>query len=90
MLDNVAIHFGVDKESIKGRKRDKKTALARQVAMYLLREEADLGATAIGRVLGGKDHTTVLHGCKTIENQLNIDAGLRRDVIKVREALADS
>jgi chromosomal replication initiator protein len=90
VLDAVASHFGVDKESIKGRKRDKKTALARQVSMYLLKEESDLGATAIGRVLGGKDHTTVLHGCKTIENQQNVDNNLRRDIIKIRETLAES
>jgi chromosomal replication initiator protein len=84
----VADYFGMDGDTIRGRKRDKRTALARQVTMYLLREEADLGASAIGRALGGKDHTTVLHGCERITNQLNIDAGLRRDIINIRETLA--
>ena len=87
VLDAVADQFGVSKESLLGPKRDKKTALARQVAMYILREDADMGATAIARVLGRKDHTTALHGCKNIEKLMNLDARLRRDVLTVREAL---
>ena len=90
VLDAVASYYRVDKETLKGRKRDKKTALARQVAMYLLKEDANLGSTAIGRILGGKDHTTVLHGCKTIENQQNVDSQLRREIISIRETLANS
>ena len=86
-LDAVAAHFGVDLETLRGRKRDKKTALARQVAMYILREDVQMNATAIARALGRKDHTTVLYGCKTIENQQNADAKLRRDILQVREAL---
>ena len=88
VLDAVANQFGLTKESLLGPKRDKKTALARQVAMYILREDADMGATAIARALGRKDHTTALHGCKNIEHRLNIDARLQRDVITVREALS--
>ena len=90
VVDTVASYFGVDVETLKGRKRDKKTAKARQVAMYLLREESQLGLATIGQVLGGKDHTTVRHGCDRITNQLSVDASLRRDVINIRETLAAS
>ena len=90
VVDTVASYFGVDVETLKGRKRDKKTAKARQVTMYLLREESQLGLATIGEVLGGKDHTTVRHGCDRITNQLNVDASLRRDVINIREMLAAS
>ena len=90
VIDAVSDYYGISSDAIKGRKRDKKTALARQVTMYLLREEADMGASAIGRVLGGKDHTTVLHGCDRISNQMNVDSHLRRDVINIRETLAKS
>ena len=90
VVDTVASYFGVDVETLKGRKRDKKTARARQVAMYLLREESQLGLATIGEVLGGKDHTTVRHGCDRITNQLSVDASLRRDVINIRETLAAS
>ncbi len=88
VIDAVSAHFGVDRTTLCGRKRDKKTALARQVAMYILREDAAMGVTAIARALGRKDHSTVLHGCKTIENHQNADAKLRRDILRVRETLA--
>ena len=88
VIDAVSAHFGVDRVTLCGPKRDKKTALARQVAMYILREDAAMGATAIARALGRKDHSTVLHGCKTIESHQNSDAKLRRDILTVREALA--
>ena len=88
IVEAVSAHFSVPIEVIKGRKRDKKTAQARQVAMYLLREESQLGLSAIGKILGGKDHTTVSHGCDRIANQLNVDPQLRRHLINIREALA--
>lgn len=88
VLTSVSNYFQMDVEALKGRKRDRKTAQARQVAMFLLREEANMGATAIGRLLGGKDHTTVLHGCRTIENQQNVNEKLRLDILKIRESLA--
>ena len=87
-LDAVSAHFGVDLETLRGRKRDKKTALARQVAMYILREDAQMNASAIARTLGRKDHTTVLYGCKTIENQQNADAKLRRDILQIRQSMS--
>ena len=90
VIDTVSSYFGVDIETLKGRKRDKKTAKARQVTMYLLREESQLGLATIGEVLGGKDHTTVRHGCDRITNQLSVDPSLRRDVINIREMLAAS
>ena len=90
VIGAVSTHYGVSVEAIKGRKRDKKTALARQVAMYLLREESQLGQTDIGRALGGKDRTTVKHGCERIANQQNVDAQLRRDIISIRQAISES
>lgn len=88
VIDTVSAHFGVERAVLCGPRRDKKTALARQVAMYVMREDAAMGATAIARALGRKDHSTVLHGCKTIENHQNVDSKLRRDILRVREALA--
>ena len=88
VIDAVSAYFGVDQPTLCGPRRDKRTALARQVAMYIMREDGGMGATAIARALGRKDHSTVLHGCKTIENHQNADAKLRRDILKVRETLA--
>ena len=88
VIETVSSHFGVPVEAIKGRKRDKKTAQARQIAMYLLREESQLDLTVIGKMLGGKNHTTVSRGYDRIANQLNVDPQLRRHLINIREALS--
>ena len=90
VLHHVAAYFSIPIEDLKGRKRDRKTALARQVAMYLLREESGLGPSAIGRILGGKDHTTVIHGCSRIASRMDVDPHLRRDTINIREAVVSS
>ena len=87
VIDAVSEYYDVEEDEIKGRRRDKATTLARQVTMYMLREDAKLGASAIGHILGGKTHATVLHGCRTIEARQNLDPNLRRDIIAIRSAL---
>jgi chromosomal replication initiator protein len=87
VLSTVAAYFHVEMDVLLGRRRDKHTALARQVAMYLLREESRLGLSAVGRALGGKNHSTVLHACQRIAQQMDSDAHLRRDVLNIRETL---
>ena len=88
IVEAVAQYFNVGIDALKGPRGKKDVALARQVAMYLLREEAELGPTYIGRILGGKDHSTVVKNCSKIAQQLNVDPRLRRDVINVRQSLA--
>ena len=90
VIDAVSSYLSISEDAIKGRRRDKQTALARQITMYLLRDESNLSLSAIGRVLGGKDHTTVLHACQRITNQLPVDAHLRRDVLNIRGTLSTS
>ena len=87
VISAVATYFDVSLDSLKGRRRDKRTAMTRQVAMYLLRNETPLGLAAIGQVLGGKDHTTVLHACNRISSQINLDPHLRQDILNIRESL---
>ena len=88
VLSAVARYFSIDKTTLKGKKRDKSTALARHVSMFLLREEVQLPLATIGRVMGGRDHTTVMHGVQRIAKQLEADTRLRRDLLNIRESLA--
>ena len=55
--------------------------------MYLLREETGASLPHIGAVLGGRDHTTVLHGCERIAVTIEEDADMRREVISLRQRL---
>ena len=70
IIDAVSQYFNVPTEALQGPRGKKDVALARQVAMYLLREEAGLGPTQIGRLLGGRDHSTVIKNCVKITEQL--------------------
>ena len=87
ILTAVAHYFALSEDAIIGRRRDKQTAMARHVAMYLLREEANMTATAIGRMLGGKDHSTVLHACNRISSEMDVEPRLRQDVFNIRASL---
>jgi chromosomal replication initiator protein len=61
--------------------------LPRQIAMYLLREEANISLPQIGDALGGRDHTTIMYGCDKIADLLERDDRLRRRVVEIRENL---
>jgi chromosomal replication initiator protein len=79
--------FGVSLETLEGRGRTAEVALPRQVAMYLLREEANLSFPQIGTLLGGRDHTTVMYACEKMAGSIEEDDQLRRKVVQVREIL---
>lgn len=68
--------FGVTPADLRGSRRTKQLALARQCAMYLLRTVLDLSLKEIGQLLGGKDHSTVLHAVNKIQTQRLTDPGL--------------
>ena len=85
ILEAVAKYFAIERDSIKGRQRDRITAHARQITMFLLREETNLPLSSIGKFLGGKDHSTVLHACNRISLKINSDSVLRNDLINIRQ-----
>jgi chromosomal replication initiator protein len=70
-----------------GRDRSREVALPRQIAMYLLCEEANISLPQIGNALGGRDHTTVMYGCDKIADLIERDDRLRRQVVDIREQL---
>ncbi len=83
----VADAFGITVEQILARDRSRQVALPRQIAMYLLREEAKISLPQIGEVLGGRDHTTVMYACDKVSDLLEGDDRLRRQVVDIRDQL---
>ena len=83
----VAEHFGLTVEQLRGPKRDREIVVPRQIAAYLSREETDASLVRIGGALGGRDHSTIIHGCAKIEREMSYDAELRREVALLRETL---
>ena len=87
IIEAVAQFYNLETEVLLGRRRSKGIVIARQMAMYLAREETDASLPQIGRALGGRDHTTVLHGYTKIHAQVEEDDRLRREMLAIREML---
>ncbi|MGC4105486.1 MAG: chromosomal replication initiator protein DnaA [Thermomicrobiales bacterium] len=90
VIGAVIAYYQVTEKDLFGRQRKREIVLPRQVAMYLLREETDSSLSEIGAVLGGRDHTTVIHGIEKIENLLESDVNLRGQLMSIRESLLTS
>jgi chromosomal replication initiator protein len=87
IVEAVSKFYGIDLKILKGRGRSRNIVVPRQIAMYLMREETESSLMEIGNELGGRDHTTVLHGCDKIATEINTDTRLRADVLAIRERL---
>jgi chromosomal replication initiator protein len=87
VLDAVSKAFGVSNDRILGRERTREVALPRQIAMYLLREESGVSLPQIGEIVGGRDHTTVIYACDKVNNLMETDSRIRRQILQIREQL---
>lgn len=87
IIEIVASYFALPPEALTTKKRDKKTALARQIAMYLMRQENRYHLTEIGKELGGRDHSTIIHGCKRIAREMDINPQFHGQVTEIVQAL---
>ncbi|MFO7532597.1 MAG: chromosomal replication initiator protein DnaA [Candidatus Limnocylindrales bacterium] len=83
----VAHYYDVDLDALRGQKRDRAIVVPRQIAMYLMREETDVSLLRIGAELGGRDHSTVLHACRKIDQEAARNEDLRRELAAVRESI---
>ncbi len=87
VLEAVAEHYRISADDLRGKQRDKHIVVPRQVAMYLMRQETEASLMEIGQALGGRDHSTVLHGCDKINREVNENSTLRKEVLAIRQQL---
>lgn len=87
VLAAVAERFVLPVDALLGKSRERQTAWARQVAMYLMREETGASLFQIGDKLGGRDHTTVMHGCAAVAKKMEADPRARADVAATQALL---
>ncbi|MEI8174745.1 MAG: chromosomal replication initiator protein DnaA [bacterium] len=80
----VGEYYKLEESSIYEKTRKKEIVKARQVVMYLLRENFNVSYPLIGKKLGGKDHTTVIHSCLKIKNDLKTDPQLLQEIEQIR------
>jgi chromosomal replication initiator protein len=83
----VAAHYGVRLSEMFSARRSRDIARPRQIAMYLAKNLTSLSYPDIGRQFGGRDHTTVMHAVKTIENLANNDARINEDLTLLKSLI---
>ncbi|MCD6440799.1 MAG: chromosomal replication initiator protein DnaA [Candidatus Marinimicrobia bacterium] len=69
----VSTEYSINLDSLVGKSRTKEIAEARMIAMFLAREHTDLSLKTIGLYFGGRDHSTVVHACKSVEERVGVD-----------------
>lgn len=73
ILEKVCRHFNVTVSGVNSKSRKRELVVARQVSMYLAQKHTKIPANRIGKLVGGRDHSTVLHSCTQVENRLQTD-----------------
>ena len=87
IIKEVCGFYNIKPTQLKGPKRDASLVRARQIAMYILKEELSLTLVEIGNILGGRDHTTVMHGVDKIEKQLAENVHISQDISGIKQLL---
>ena len=90
ILGVVARKYDLSTDDLLSSKRSRDIAVPRQIAIYLCRELTELSTTNIGRAFGGRDHTTVLHSCDKIADQVKSDFAFKRTVDELMELVKNS
>ena len=83
----VADHWNVREEALSSKRRTKDLTVPRQVAMYLIKDLLDYPLVQIGQLFGGRDHSTVIHSIRKVEETMASDSSFRRSIESVRDEL---
>ena len=84
IVRKIAQYYNIEEKSIYEKTRKKEVVKPRQVIMYILREEFSVSFPSIGEKLGGRDHTTVIHSCEKIRNDLKSDTLLTQEIDQIK------
>ena len=87
IMEVVAEHFGISIEQILSKSRSNDVAKPRQIAMYLCKNMTDASLEAIGKVLGGRDHSTVVHGIKKVAEDVSADEAVAKTVETIKKKI---
>ena len=87
ILDKVCDHYQIDISAVFTKTRKREIVQVRQIAMYLAKKHTEASSAKIGQLIGKRDHATVLHACKMVEGQLQVDKGFRNQVEEIEVAL---
>ena len=83
IVEKVCDHYGVAQQHVFSKSRKRDYVLVRQVSMYLAQKYTKMPASRIGQLIGGRDHSTVLHSCNTVEQRLKIDKVFQSEITSI-------
>jgi chromosomal replication initiator protein len=86
ILDTVCRHYNVSATAINSKSRKRELVTARQVSMYLAQKYTKMPASRIGKLVGGRDHSTVIHSCTQVENRLKVDEMFSADIVSIENS----
>ena len=87
IMERVCQHYGVSQQQVTGKSRKREYVLVRQVSMYLAQKYTKMPASRIGQLIGGRDHSTVLHSCNTVEQRLKTEKGFKDEMTSIEQSL---
>ncbi len=87
IIRSVSEAYKVTANDLKGKKRTRSIVVPRQIAMYIAREITEYSTTELGLEFGGRDHTTVMHSCQKIDEQLKLDPTLDSKIQKLIQSI---
>jgi chromosomal replication initiator protein len=87
VIDSICKYFDIGKRSILSDSRLKKFAFPRQILMYLLRVELKFQLAEVGRIVSGRDHTTVMHAVDKVSHLVSTDVGIRGDIDNIKKLI---
>jgi len=88
IITAVAKYYNLKTTDILGKSRKSEIVLPRQILMYLLTDELNLSLKKTGDILGGRDHTTIIHGKEKISRLLSVNSKLRQNIIHIKQNLS--
>lgn len=87
IIEVVSEHFGITVDQIMSKSRSSDVAKPRQIAMYLCKNMTDHPLDSIGQLLGGRDHSTVIHGIKKVTDEISSDKNFAQTVETIRKKI---
>ena len=86
ILEKVCQHYGVTQQNVFSKSRKREFVQVRQLSMYLAQKYTKMPASRIGQLIGGRDHSTVLHSCAAVEQRLKVDKDFLDDVNSIENS----
>ncbi|MDD7317843.1 MAG: chromosomal replication initiator protein DnaA [Prevotella sp.] len=83
IVETVCEHFKVSTSAVDSRSRKREHVIARQVAMYLAQKHTKMPAARIGQLVGGRDHSTVIHSCSQVEKRISSDSLFNKEMAEI-------